>query len=62
MSNNKNKKKKKSDGSVGSSSVKMYGPLPLGSWLILFNCFVYGFTFRLDRAAVNAASKEVYYM
>jgi hypothetical protein len=38
------------------------GPLPVGSWLILLNCVIYGFTSRLDRAATLAASKEVYYM
>lgn len=43
-------------------AVTYVGPLPLGSWLILFNCFVYGFTFRLDRSAVQAGGKTVYYM
>jgi len=43
-------------------SVTYVGPLPLGSWLILFNCFIYGFTFRLDRSAVQAGGKSVYYM
>lgn len=43
-------------------TVTYVGPLPLGSWLILFNCFIYGFTFRLDRSAVQAGGKSVYYM
>ena len=47
---------------AGAKAVKYLGPLPVGSWLILFNCFIYGFTFRLDKAAVGAAGKEVYYM
>ncbi len=47
---------------AGKKAVKFVGPLPLGSCLILFNCFIYGFTFRLDRTAVKAAGKELYYM
>jgi len=47
---------------ASSGSVKYLGPLPLGSWYILFNCVVYGFTSRLDKAAIRAANKEIYYM
>lgn len=43
-------------------NIEYLGPLPLGSWLILLNCVIYGVTSRLDRAATLAASKEVYYM
>ena len=42
--------------------VRYLGPLPVGSWLILFNCVIYGITFRLDKAAVQAAGTQLYYM
>lgn len=42
--------------------VTYWGPLPVGSWLILLNCVIYGFTFRLDKAAVKASSTTIYYM
>ena len=29
------------------------GPLPIGSWFILLNCVIYGFTSRMDRVAVR---------
>uniref|UniRef100_A0A7S2AX22 EamA domain-containing protein n=1 Tax=Octactis speculum TaxID=3111310 RepID=A0A7S2AX22_9STRA len=45
-----------------SSDIAYWGPLPVGSWIILFNCLVYGFTFRLDKAAVLGAGVPMYYM
>ena len=39
----------------------MLGPLPVGSWYILFNCLVYGFTSRLDKVAIAESSKTGYY-
>ena len=42
--------------------VHYLGPLPVGSSLILFNCVIYGITFRLDKAAVQAAGTQLYYM
>jgi hypothetical protein len=30
------------------------GPLPMGSWFILFNCVIYGFTSRLDKVTTLA--------
>jgi hypothetical protein len=39
----------------------MLGPLPTGSWYILLNCVIYGFTSRMDRVAIGASSKNVYY-
>lgn len=39
----------------------MLGPLPVGSWYILFNCLVYGFTSRLDKVAISESSKTGYY-
>ena len=35
--------------------------LPLGAWMILGNCCVYAVTSRLDKAAVRAAGKTLYY-
>ena len=35
--------------------------LPLGAWMILFNCCVYAVTSRLDKAAVTSAGKTLYY-
>uniref|UniRef100_A0A7S0HY37 EamA domain-containing protein n=1 Tax=Hanusia phi TaxID=3032 RepID=A0A7S0HY37_9CRYP len=40
---------------------KMLGPLPLGSWFILINCVIYGFTSRLDKVAIKSAGKTLYY-
>ena len=37
------------------------GPLPRGSCYILFNCFIYGFTSRMDRVAIASSGKTVYY-
>lgn len=44
-----------------TSGVKYLGPLPVGSWLILLNCVIYGFTFRLDKAAVLSGGVALYY-
>ena len=35
--------------------------LPVGAWMILGNCCVYAVTSRLDKAAVRAAGKTLYY-
>uniref|UniRef100_A0A6U2ESQ9 EamA domain-containing protein n=3 Tax=Hemiselmis andersenii TaxID=464988 RepID=A0A6U2ESQ9_HEMAN len=43
------------------SGAKYFGPLPLGSMLILLNCVIYGFTSRLDKVAIKAAGKTLYY-
>jgi hypothetical protein len=39
----------------------MIGPLPIGSWYILFNCVIYAFTSRMDKLAIKSAGKELYY-
>ncbi|KAJ1463083.1 hypothetical protein M885DRAFT_584046 [Pelagophyceae sp. CCMP2097] len=44
-----------------SGAPQMVGPLPLGAWLILFNCVVYAFTSRLDKLAIGAAGKALYF-
>ena len=33
----------------------------MGSWYILFNCVIYGFTSRMDKVAIASSSKTVYY-
>jgi hypothetical protein len=33
----------------------------VGSWYILFNCVIYGFTSRMDKVAIASSSKTVYY-
>ncbi|EKX32016.1 hypothetical protein GUITHDRAFT_121810 [Guillardia theta CCMP2712] len=49
-------------GSSGNvKEAKMLGPLPLGSWFILINCVIYGFTSRLDKVAIKSAGKTLYY-
>ena len=48
----KGKEGKKGEKKKGG--IQYLGPLPLGSWLILFNCVLYGFTSRMDKAAVRA--------
>ena len=35
----------------GAAAVKYLGPLPVGSWYILLNCVIYGFTSRMDKVA-----------
>eukprot|EP00961_Rhodomonas_salina_P202005 2724629-Rhodomonas_salina.1 len=35
------------------AQVRYLGPLPVGSWYILLNCVIYGFTSRMDRLAVR---------
>jgi hypothetical protein len=47
--------------SKGSSKVKYLGPLPMGSWYILLNCVIYGFTSRMDKVAIKSAGKTLYY-
>ena len=51
----------KNEKQKGTIAVKMLGPLPIGSWYILLNCVIYGFTSRMDRVAIDASSKNVYY-
>jgi hypothetical protein len=41
--------------------VKYLGPLPMGSWYILLNCVIYGFTSRMDKVAIKSAGKTLYY-
>ena len=48
---------KNKDGTL--REIKYIGPLPVGSWIILFNCVIYGFTFRFDKAAVQAAGTKM---
>jgi len=43
------------------SNVRYLGPLPVGSWYILINCVIYGFTSRMDKVAINSAGKTLYY-
>jgi hypothetical protein len=38
------------------SQVKYFGPLPLGSWMILGNCVIYGFSSRFDKVAITAGT------
>ena len=45
----------------GASTVKYLGPLPVGSWYILLNCVIYGFTSRMDKVAIKSAGKTLYY-
>ena len=45
----------------GSKAERVAGVLPAGSWYILFNCLMYGFTSRLDKVAIAESSKTVYY-
>ena len=52
-----NTQAKNKDGTL--REIKYLGPLPVGSWIILFNCVIYGFTFRLDKAAVQAAGTKM---
>ena len=33
----------------------------MGSWYLLFNCVIYGFTSRMDKVAIASSSKTVYY-
>mmetsp|Transcript_24487 Transcript_24487/g.73485 ORF Transcript_24487/g.73485 Transcript_24487/m.73485 type:complete len:397 (+) Transcript_24487:223-1413(+) len=40
---------------------KAVAGLPVGAWMILGNCCVYAVTSRLDKAAVRAAGKTLYY-
>jgi multidrug transporter EmrE-like cation transporter len=40
--------------------VQYLGPLPLGSWFILGNCVIYGFTSRMDKVAIKAGGKVLY--
>ena len=47
--------------SKGASTVKYLGPLPVGSWYILLNCVIYGFTSRMDKVAIKSAGKTLYY-
>lgn len=42
-------------------AVKYLGPLPMGSWYILLNCVIYGFTSRMDKVAIKSAGKTLYY-
>jgi hypothetical protein len=51
-------KAKKSDSKVDSRT--LYG-LPIGAWMILGNCAIYSITSRLDKLAVLAAGKTLYY-
>ena len=51
-------KAKKSDSKVDSRTA--YG-LPIGAWMILGNCAIYSITSRLDKLAVLAAGKTLYY-
>ncbi len=46
---------------IHTYSVRYIGPLPLGSWFILLNCVIYGFTSRLDKLAIKSAGKTLYY-
>mmetsp|Transcript_2686 Transcript_2686/g.4306 ORF Transcript_2686/g.4306 Transcript_2686/m.4306 type:complete len:376 (-) Transcript_2686:741-1868(-) len=48
-------------GKSSQSNIKYLGPLPLGSWYILLNCVIYGFTSRLDKVAIKSAGKTLYY-
>lgn len=43
------------------SNYKLYFGLPRGSWYILLNCVIYGFTSRLDKVAITSAGKTLYY-
>jgi len=45
----------------GTKAVHYLGPLPLGSWFILLNCVIYGFTSRMDKVAIKSAGKTLYY-
>jgi len=40
---------------------KLFFGLPRGSWYILLNCVIYGFTSRLDKVAIKSAGKTLYY-
>ena len=40
---------------------KLFLGLPRGSWYILLNCVIYGFTSRLDKVAIKSAGKTLYY-
>ena len=51
-------KAKKSDSKVDARTA--YG-LPIGAWMILGNCAIYSITSRLDKLAVLAAGKTLYY-
>ena len=51
-------KAKKSDSKVDARTA--YG-LPIGAWMILGNCAIYSVTSRLDKLAVLAAGKTLYY-
>jgi len=50
--------KKKADGRPESEAI---AGVPMGAWMILGNCCVYAVTSRLDKAAVLAAGKTLYY-
>eukprot|EP00286_Rhodomonas_abbreviata_P026144 CAMPEP_0181297272 /NCGR_PEP_ID=MMETSP1101-20121128/5150_1 /TAXON_ID=46948 /ORGANISM="Rhodomonas abbreviata, Strain Caron Lab Isolate" /LENGTH=474 /DNA_ID=CAMNT_0023402195 /DNA_START=137 /DNA_END=1561 /DNA_ORIENTATION=- len=50
-----------SKGSAKTPAAKYLGPLPLGSWYILLNCVIYGFTSRMDKVAIKSAGKTIYY-
>lgn len=50
--------KKATTGQVAS---KLFLGLPRGSWYILLNCVIYGFTSRLDKVAIKSAGKTLYY-
>lgn len=43
------------------ASEKLFFGLPRGSWYILLNCVIYGFTSRLDKVAIKSAGKTLYY-
>ena len=51
-------KAKASDSKVDARTA--YG-LPIGAWMILGNCAIYSVTSRLDKLAVLAAGKTLYY-
>lgn len=45
----------------GGKAQRSVGGLAVGSWYILFNCVLYGFTSRMDKVAISSSSKTVYY-
>lgn len=47
--------------SASMAKAKYLGPLPVGSWYILLNCVIYGFTSRMDKVAIKSAGKTLYY-
>lgn len=47
--------------SSNKPSEKLFLGLPRGSWYILLNCVIYGFTSRLDKVAIKSAGKTLYY-